>query len=350
MKRYISPLLMLVLATFVMAPGWAQAGSGFYISGDLGANFSKGVEFEGASNDTYSECDEYLNTDYDTDGSGCSNIVNDEGGRKGDIPDSHVTDWFSDFDGGQGILAGAAVGYSFAAQNSPLGGVRVELEYFYRESKYDQSASGANGGVTCKPGSTTCAKMSAREFDEGPTERLGSITSHNLFGNVFYDFANTSRFTPYIGIGGGIGFTDADWSSQWTRSANIDNLKRGLRDLASDTGTSAANRMIYEALIEDDAYLNNLRNTASISNTTLSDTLWGLQVLFGVDYAVTEAMSLGLKGRWVKFNSFSGNLLWNPLRGHDPYVRKDRAVLINGHMSTSDIEFFGISVNMKYHF
>ena len=30
MKRYVSPLLMLVIATFVMAPGWAQAGSGFY--------------------------------------------------------------------------------------------------------------------------------------------------------------------------------------------------------------------------------------------------------------------------------------------------------------------------------
>ena len=36
MKRYLSSLLMLVLATFVMAPGWAQAGSGFYISGDIG--------------------------------------------------------------------------------------------------------------------------------------------------------------------------------------------------------------------------------------------------------------------------------------------------------------------------
>ena len=48
--------------------------------------------------------------------------------------------------------------------------------------------------------------------------------------------------------------------------------------------------------------------SSSNAQTTLSDTLWGLQILFGVDYAVTEAMSLGLKGRWVKFNSFSDNL------------------------------------------
>ena len=51
MKKYSFPLLMLVLATFVMAPGWAQAGSGFYISGDLGFNLSKGVKLTGASND-----------------------------------------------------------------------------------------------------------------------------------------------------------------------------------------------------------------------------------------------------------------------------------------------------------
>ena len=53
-------------------------------------------------------------------------------------------DWdWSDFDGGQGILAGAAVGYSFGAQNpnSPLSGLRMELEYFYRQSKHDQNAA-----------------------------------------------------------------------------------------------------------------------------------------------------------------------------------------------------------------
>ena len=38
--------------------------------------------------------------------------------------------------------------------------------------------------------------------------RAGGITSHNIFANVYYDFANTSRFTPYIGIGGGVGVTN----------------------------------------------------------------------------------------------------------------------------------------------
>ena len=30
---------------------------------------------------------------------------------------------------------------------------------------------------------------------------------------MFYDFSNTSRFTPYIGIGGGVGFTGMEYGS-----------------------------------------------------------------------------------------------------------------------------------------
>ena len=123
-----------------------------------------------------------------------------------------VEDWFTDFDGGQGILAGAAVGYSFAGQNSnvPLGGLRVELEYFYRESKHDQSA---NLAVRADPRALLALRRLRRIWYEGCEERLNSITSHNLFGNVYYDFSNTSRFTPYIGIGGGVGVTEADWGA-----------------------------------------------------------------------------------------------------------------------------------------
>ena len=61
MKKFLFPLMMLVLVAFVMAPGWAQADSGFYVSGDLGANFSKSVGFTGDSNDVASHCDALTN-------------------------------------------------------------------------------------------------------------------------------------------------------------------------------------------------------------------------------------------------------------------------------------------------
>ena len=80
MKRYVSLPLMFIIATWVVAPGWAQAGSGFYLSGDLGLNLSKGVEIQGASNDTWSACDQFLNPDYNSVGArdvGALNLATD---------------------------------------------------------------------------------------------------------------------------------------------------------------------------------------------------------------------------------------------------------------------------------
>lgn len=326
MKKYISPLLMLVLATFAMPPDWAQAHKGVYISSDIGLNFASGPGFTGDSNDVASHCDALTNPGL----SGCE----DEDFR---YTNTFVPDWAVDFDRGQGILAGAAVGYRFKDQNpnGPLSGLRIELEYFYRESKYDQ-----NSRVRGLSGATQ-QKIDRGEFESGPVERLGSITSHNLFGNVYYDIANTSRFTPYIGLGGGFGVTDAGWGSNWTRTNNKQALRDGLRN--EDRSDLATN----------DEYIDRLAGSSSVANTTLSDTLWGFQVLFGVDYAVTEAMSLGLKGRYVNFGSFGDSIVWDPLRSHAPYVGgtpQNPTNPVSGNMNTSDIEFFGISLNMKYHF
>ena len=110
------------------------------------------------------------------------------------------------------------------------------------------------------------------------TDRIGSITSHNLFGNVLYDFVNTSRFTPYLGIGGGVGFTEMEYGSVWARNDDASKIStgRGCPTLTKSAGTSP-------------------KRSAS-GQATLNDVLLGFQVLFGVDYAVTEATSLGFKG------------------------------------------------------
>lgn len=180
-------LLMLVLAMFVMAPSWAQADSGFYVSGDLGANFSKSVGFTGDSNDVASHCDALTNPGL-------------QGCRANDFryTNTFIPDWAVDFDGGQGILLGTAIGYSIG-DNHPqhiFSGVRMEMEYFYRQSRHNQSSQvrGLSGA--------TQQKIERGEFASGPYETLGSVISHNLFANVYYDFDNDTRFTPYLGVGG----------------------------------------------------------------------------------------------------------------------------------------------------
>ena len=330
MKKYVYTLLMLFLATFVMAPGQAQAGSGFYISSDIGLNVASGIDTTGRSNDRASVCDEYINPTYDQveDSGAVDSQGNAYSGYNCTGANRGATgDWKNNFDSATGILAGAAVGYSFAGRNSSLGGLRVELEYFYRQSNYDQTAY--IGSASGESGDKLEEEL-VRAYD-----RIGSMDSHNIFGNVYYDFANTSRFTPYIGIGGGVGVTNMEYGSLWARNEDANLITTG------------------EGLSNATEIRQNLAGTASVEDTLLSDTLWGFQFLFGVDYKMTDAMSLGLKGRYVMFDSFDsgdGSLVWDPLRGHPPNLRLDGSEPVAGGLSTNNIQFFGISLNLKYHF
>lgn len=317
--RQIFSLLVLLIVAYAVVPGLVLAGSGFYISSEIGVNVASGLDTTGFSNDRATVCDEFINPDFREVPQTVANCTG---------PDRGVgDDWKNDFDGATGILAGAAVGYSFSETypNQPWGGLRVELEYFYRESKYDEAsvipaALGESGNIL------------NREL-VAATERINSITSHNLFGNLFFDLTNDSRFTPYLGVGAGVGFTDIGYGTVWARH--------------NDPGRISAG----EGLPNVTEIRNNLAGRSTVAQATLSDTLFGFQVLFGVDYALTEATSLGLKGRWVNFDSFrDGSVVPNPLRGHVPNLRRDGSEPVSGGIKTDDVEFFGVGVNVKYRF
>ena len=314
-------IAMLVIGGGATPP--AQAGSGFYLSSELGINVSKALTFDGDSNDVASHCDAITNPGL----SGC----NPEDFR---YTGQFVPDWFTNFSEGAGIMAGAAVGYSFAERipDSPLRGFRVELEYFFRESEHNEAGDIGSSGATLD-------KIQRREFQNGPTETLGSITSHNIFGNVFYDFPTAgSKFTPYIGVGGGVGLTEADWDSNWMRTLDQGALRDGL---TSDGRPDLA---------ANDVFVNRLAGASSTANDFLRDTIYGFQLLLGADYALSDTVTLGIKGRYVSFSSFTDTVVWDPLRGHAPFVGPNNTNPVWGHMITDDMEFFGASVNLKYHF
>ena len=321
--RVVLLCLLFVVTLWGLTPHLAQAASGLYLSSELGANFSPNLEMTGTSNDRASVCDEFINplfaTVTQTAGYENYNCTGPNRGATGD--------WENAFDGGEGVLAGAAIGYSLWDKypDRVWGRVRLELEYFYRDTDYDQtadipSAAGESGDKLTQEILTA-------------TDRVGSVTSHNLFGNLYFDFPNNSQLIPYVGFGVGVGFTDMDYGSLWARNPDPN---------AITTGAGLPNV---------DAIRRNLAGTVSSEQTNLSDTLFGYQVLFGVDYALTEALTLGVKGRWVNFDAFSeGSIVWDPLRSHPPNLRRDLSEPVSGSIKIRDIEIFGVSVTMKYHF
>ena len=91
----------------------------------------------------------------------------------------------------------------------------MELEYFYRQSKYDQTSDIYGESAEGESGTKVAEELVIA------TDRIGSVDSHNIFANLYYDFATNSRFTPYLGIGGGIGVTNMEYGSVWARNPYV---------------------------------------------------------------------------------------------------------------------------------
>lgn len=153
LKHFIIALGLVTASTAVLADN-----SGFYIGGKIGASIlqSKDVKSNGYS---------YSNADYDY-----------------SITDNKNKTVFN---------LGLNVGYDFNAQYAVS--VRAELDYTYRSSAKISSSSyffssigGTSGGDTYE-------------------ERF-KIKQSTLMLNGYYDFHNSSDFTPYLGLGVGMGF------------------------------------------------------------------------------------------------------------------------------------------------
>ncbi|MYB89431.1 MAG: porin family protein [Proteobacteria bacterium] len=319
-RIFVAVLLVAGTALGIAAP--VQAG-GFYFSTELGMNFGSSMDMTGQSNDRASVCDGYINPMYAT-------VTSTPGYEDYNCtgPDRGATgDWQNSFSSDEGVLLGTALGYHVGA--SPL---RIELEYFYRDTDYDQTS---DVGTASGESGDKLEQELVRTID-----RIGDLTSHNLFANLYYDFSGNSRFTPYVGVGIGLGFTEVEYSSLWARNSDAARIT---------TGEGLPNAAEIQA---------NLASTSSTADAELEDTLFGYQLLFGVDYALTDTMALGVKGRWVDFESLNdGGVVWDPLRGHPPYLRTpaqagqggDREH-VSGGIKLDDIEMFAVSVNLKYGF
>ena len=75
----------------------------------------------------------------------------------------------------------------------------------------------------------------------------------------------------------------------------------------------------------------------------------GYQVLAGVDYHLSDPVTLGLKFRWVDFAAFESDPTeWSQLRSHDSTVGRGERIVYQ--ITTDDSRFWGVSLSLKYQF
>ena len=103
--------------------------AGLYISGDFGMNFGSSMTLDGRDNDRASICDEYINPLY-------ASVTDDGSGYTCTDPQGRGDAWKSRFSSDEGPLFALAVGFDM-----PDSMLRTEVEYFYRDTGYDETAS-----------------------------------------------------------------------------------------------------------------------------------------------------------------------------------------------------------------
>ena len=215
------------------------------------------------------------------------------------------------FDLGAGFLGGVSVGYA-------LDRFRVEFEYLNR-------SHGGDSALWRVPGENVALVGKNDEVStlDPPSERISDFSAHQFFVNAYYDFLNNSRWTPYVGVGVGWARTSLDYEFRFLRRTIAQGYPAGKPPAAA--------------------------GTLSLLNTEFTDTLFGFQFLGGLDYALTEKVSIGMKARWASFQDLEGDTVWNRIRSHRP-VRADGVTPFDSRLTFSDIQYWALSVGLKYSF
>ena len=302
---------LLAAGLSALAGSWTPAAAdGVYARAAFGANLARGLALSTFDNDRAARCDEFVNPRY-AEVAACTTLDRGAGA---------VDAWSSEFDGARGLLASIAVGQRLERR------LRVEFEYAYRAARYDQTRP------ILAPSGTAYTELFGPELPVAE-ERVDDLAAHQMFTNVYLDLPNAGRFTPYVGAGAGAGLLAVDYGALWVR--NID----------PDTVRTAA------GLPNEDAVRRNLAGTASVTRDVLTDTLFGYQALGGVDYAISERVSLGVLARWTGFSGFrNGGNSYVQLRSHPSNVRVDGSEPVVYEVRTDDIGFVAVNLSLTVGF
>ncbi len=215
------------------------------------------------------------------------------------------------FDLDAGFVGGVSLGYQF-------GQLRFEAEYVHRHHGGDDRLVdlGSTGNAALG------TKDSEWDADAPPSEHISDFNANHFFLNAYYDFSNGSAWTPYLGAGVGVGWLGMRYDNRFLRRD----------DLGPGEWQEAA------------------AGTISYMDTKLNATRLGFQVVGGLDYALSERVSVGAKVRWTRFDGFTKkDRLWERIRSHEP-VTADGVTPFRSDIEVDGLDNWALSVGLRYRF
>ena len=159
---------------------------------------------------------------------------------------------------------------------------------------------------------------------------VDDVLSHNVFANLYYDFRSDSKFTPSLGIGVGFAKVSLAYRTLWHRTNDLENIT--VFDTEGLTG---------DELAKAQALNRKIAGTITTDSARLSDLLPGYQAVAGLDYQVSDPVTIGLKFRWASFGEFDDESAYDSLRDHAS-VAGNPPVPVTYYIKTDDIQFWAI--------
>ena len=229
----------------------------------------------------------------------------------------------TEFDLGAGFLGGVAAGYGWRR-------VRVEVEYLNQHQGSTSSLIYA--------GDDLVASGKIREWNESalPFARLSDVRAHKFFANVYFDFAGGSRWTPYVGAGVGAARTSLGYGNRYVRKT----LAQGFFPTGGVDPLTTADVPEWQR---------NAAGTTSATETEITKMHFGGQALGGLDYDLTERVSLGVKVRWAWFAPIEDEFVWDLVRSHEP-VLTDGVTPYTIGLKLDGLQHVGVTFGLKYRF
>ena len=306
-------IVLVAVSWFVVpASASAQGRDGFYLRGDFGDADALTIrgEFEGVDQPT--RCDRLLYPD--------PAIVPHGAACPESAPAVFATTEFDQ--GAETMTSATALAFGYAR-----GPVRLEFE-----------ASTTYLGATSAPLSDAANLAPERIFEwssvEQPRAKLSGLSVSDLFVNMQLDIPNSTRFTPFLGVGGGVSSFIFVLDGLRTRRTLADGFAPvGGVDPGADTQIPA-----WQA---------RAAGTVDSASLQVVERTLGANVIGGVAFEANERFTVALRGRYSRYRDIQTSGEWDVIRSHRP-VLADGKTPATFHVVLSGIVSYSVTVSFAY--
>lgn len=167
-----------------------------------------------------------------------------------------------------------------------------------------------------------------------PNADIYNFRSTQLFANAYYAFGSSSSWTPYLGAGAGLTRLDFGFYVAFHRKSLDEGYLEVFGGAKSNPGAAPE-------------WQRAAAGTLSLTDEPVNEWAFGHQLLAGVDRALGDRATAGLKACWTSLSTVSASLPWTMVRSHSP-VHADGHTPFFTDYDFAGLGYLGVSLEMRY--